>query len=74
MAIDDVDDGSQRPESHVSSRCASASRGRCRRSSPAESIPHPDAEQARTRLNQLISAAESPAEASAAPATRVPST
>ena len=27
-----------------------------------ESIPHPDAEQARTRLNQLVSADESPAE------------
>ena len=39
-----------------------------------ESIPHPDAEQARTRLNQLVSADESPAEPSAAPATGVPST
>jgi predicted negative regulator of RcsB-dependent stress response len=38
-----------------------------------ESIPHPDAEQARTRLNQLISADESPAEAPAAQATGVPS-
>jgi len=39
-----------------------------------ESIPHPDAEQARTRLNELVSADESPAEPSAAPATGVPST
>jgi tetratricopeptide (TPR) repeat protein len=37
-----------------------------------ESIPHPDAGQARTRLNQLVRADESPAEPSAAPATGVP--
>ncbi len=39
-----------------------------------ESIPHPDAEQARTRLNHLVSADESPAGPSAAPAAGVPST